>query len=405
MGSLVIYACESYVCDQAWKGWLLSAHACGYCITQVPGGQIADRIGGRRVVFVSLLAAGMALAVTPAAAATLGLPGIALTQVVMGIATGPLFPASTQLLSQRLAASERALASTTLDTGITVGSLIVNPLSAFIAVRSGWESVFMIYGILSIAYSFVWLRFVDDKTCDNKVPDKNGGSSHKVNGKRASGMASIVEGLRHARLWAIYFSHFTFNYGIYFINSWSATYYLEMFSLRPEQAGLHLSAPHAVNLLVKVLVNPALDRLLRRRGATDIGCRRAFTGIGFAVSALSMALVPVAGSFSSSPYMATIFLSMSLGFAALHPSGFKANYMDVTRANSGVVSGIGNTIASVASSIGPPVVAKMHASTGSWAPAFGSVSALNVIAMLFFCTFSSATPIEDEAAVSDRKNQ
>jgi cyanate permease len=98
-------------------------------------------------------------------------------------------------------------------------------------------------------------------------------------------------------------------------------------------------------------------------------------------------------------------ISIALGFAALHPSGFKANYMDVTRAHSGVVSGIGNTIASLASSIGPIAVAKMKDSTGSWAPAFGSVAGLNILAMLIFLTMSSATPFEVDAAASARKDK
>lgn len=436
MGALVIYICESYTCDAAWKGYLLSAHAFGYCTTQIIGGQIADRIGGQRVVYVSMLVSGIALASTSIAAARLGLVGIAITQVIMGIATGPLFPASTQLLARKLPASERAVASTTLDTGITVGSLIVVPLSAKLAVWIGWESTLILYGSLAMGYSFVWnfcvvddqssqvgaAKKVDDKASVEKkasVPTKRsesprpsleakdtakGGDDKKATPSK-SGFAGVLEGVRYARLWAIYLSHFTFNYGIYFINSWSATFYLEMFSLRPEQAGLHLSLPHGLNLLVKMIVNPALEGFLRKRGVSDVGCRRTFTCLGFAVSAFFMAAAPLMSRFFSGPYAVTVCISIALGFAALHPSGFKANYMDVTRAHSGVVSGIGNTIASLASSIGPIAVAKMKDSTGSWAPAFGSVAGLNILAMLIFLTMSSATPFEVDAAASARKDK
>lgn len=397
MGSLVIYICESYACGQTWKGWLLSAHAFGYCTTQIIGGQIADRIGGHLVVAASLLGAGASLAMTPFAASAMGLSGIALTQVTMGIATGPLFPASTQLLVQKLPASDRAMASTTLDTGITVGSLIVVPLSGFLAVRFGWEYTLVIYGLLAVGYSLVWLRCIQSPNGEKSNCDI--GAKNRPGSAGESGLAAVLVGVRHTRLWAIYVAHFTFNYGIYFINSWSATYYLEVFSLRPEQAGLHLSLPHAVNLAVKVFINPAFEHFLRQRGATDIGRRRAFSGLGFIVSAVFMAMVPFVGRFFSGPYPVTLCMSMALGFAALHPSGFKANYMDVTKTHSGVVSGMGNTIASLASSIGPVAVAQMRASTGSWAPAFGSVAVLNVLAMFVFSTLSSATPIEAEEAL------
>jgi len=97
---------------------------------------------------------------------------------------------------------------------------------------------------------------------------------------------------------------------------------------------------------------------------------------------------------SASAHATTACFSAALGFMALHPSGFKANYMDVTTHHSGLVSGIGNTIASVASSVGPLWVSQVRESAGHWAPVFHSVASMNLLAALVFCTLSSTRPIE-----------
>ena len=130
--------------------------------------------------------------------------------------------------------------------------------------------------------------------------------------------------------------------------------------------------------------------------------RRTYTGLGFLVSAACMLAVP---ALSHSLTATTACFTVSLAFAALHPAGFKANYMDVTTAHSGVVSGIGNTIASVAPSVGPLLVVQMRMQNeGRWDMPFASVALLNLFAALVFCACSSTVPIEEDIALrSGRK--
>uniref|UniRef100_A0A7S0ALW2 Major facilitator superfamily (MFS) profile domain-containing protein n=1 Tax=Pyrodinium bahamense TaxID=73915 RepID=A0A7S0ALW2_9DINO len=400
MGALVVYICEEHSCTPASKGWILSAHAFGYCTTQVLGGVLADRAGGCGVAGGALAAAGLALATTPAAAALLGLGGVVAAQVVMGIAMGPLFPATMQVLAKWLPPNERAFASTALDSGITVGSLVAVPISSALAVHFGWRPALVIYGLAAIAYSALWAKHAAERPdccpyCSEGEQAFLASALPQTKRQPEAGADAdgFLEALRHMRFWAIYVAHFAFNYSVYFINSWSATYYLEVFAMRPEHAGLHLSLPHAVNMLVKVCATPIIARAMRVCSFSDLGCRRAFSGVGFLVAAACLRLLPYAAGSASAT---TALFSTALGFMGLHPSGFKANYMDVTREHGGVVSGVGNTVASVASSIGPLLVSQVRASSGSWSPVFHSVAMLNLLAILIFGTLSSTTPIEED---------
>uniref|UniRef100_A0A7S2Q4Q5 Major facilitator superfamily (MFS) profile domain-containing protein n=1 Tax=Zooxanthella nutricula TaxID=1333877 RepID=A0A7S2Q4Q5_9DINO len=321
---------------------------------------------------------------------------------------GPLFPASMQLLAKWLPSGERATASTALDLGITVGSLVTASLCGSLQAAIGWRHAFAVLGYAAAAFAGLWIQLAADRPEDSRFcseaekqflagvtgPSKgNKDSSHQPHAATAGHGA--LDCVLYGRLWAIYVAHFAFNFGVYFVNSWSAVYYLEAFGLRPEQAGWHLAAPHAVNMAVKVLVNPLLDRALRNRGFTDLARRRAFTGLGFLMPALLFRAIPV---LADSAWATTACFSLAFGFFALHPSGFKANYLDVTTSRGGLISGAGNTIASVASSVGPPAVARIRQGAGSFAPAFSVVAWLCLAAALVFSTLSSATPIEVAAA-------
>merc|ERR1712060_327937 len=84
-------------------------------------------------------------------------------------------------------------------------------------------------------------------------------------------------------------------------------------------------------------------------------------------------------------------------------SGFKANYMDVTTSRGGLVSGIGNTVGSAGSTVGPLVVAHLRDVTGGWTAAFQSVALLSMASAVLFSTMSSTVPIEADEASANRE--
>jgi len=94
---------------------------------------------------------------------------------------------------------------------------------------------------------------------------------------------------------------------------------------------------------------------------------------------------------------ATLGFALALSAAALHPAGFKANYMDVSRNSGGLVSGVGNTLASVASFVSPLAVGFiLNANPGTlgWGVVFGAIAGANALAAALFGTLSTATPID-----------
>lgn len=195
-------------------------------------------------------------------------------------------------------------------------------------------------------------------------------------------------------VWCIFVSHMAFNFCVYFMTSWGPSFYQESFGTRPEDAKLALSLPPLINIAIKMLVSSPLEGLLRARlRFSTLQCRRFFTVSGFAGGSLALLLLPAASARGGSAG-ATACFSIANAFVALHPAGFKANYMDVTSASAGAVTGIGNTFASLASFAGPHLVAYVLRRYGSWAPVFAMLAMLQLLAGAGFLLFSTTTPVD-----------
>ena len=54
--------------DKTTQGWVLSSFFYGYIITQIPGGYLSGRFGGKRVMLVGMLVYALVTLLTPVAA-------------------------------------------------------------------------------------------------------------------------------------------------------------------------------------------------------------------------------------------------------------------------------------------------------------------------------------------------
>ncbi|EOD37898.1 hypothetical protein EMIHUDRAFT_109501 [Emiliania huxleyi CCMP1516] len=455
MGPLVVYVCGDMACDASSRGQLLSSYSLGYLSSQIAGGALADRIGPRLVI---LCASALGGACTLASASARSVRALCLAQVLLGVSQGPLYPTSIAYLGPALPPSKRAHASTVLDLGITLATLLALPFSGAIAAAVGWRArtlripppplpspppprgAFRLYGVLGLAFTALWASLSLDLPSQHPPPTpapaapaapaatpaatptaaaaavssaasaiaaareaRVGGGVGGEGGRGGRGVPPLLLGSRRVRLllssgavWVIFFSHMAFNLCIYFMTSWAPTFYSESFGLLPEKAELEgrdeaklaLALPPLVDLAVKALLARPLEAALRG------------PGVGFVGSALAMLATPAAASRFGA-VGATCCFSLANGFAALHPSGFKASYMDVTRSATGVVTGVGNTLASLAAFVGPVVVGLLLQRLGSWAPSFCAIATLQLLAALAFARFSTATPVDEEKPSAD----
>jgi len=86
-------------------------------LAQIAGGALADRVGPKLVILWASALGGLC---TLASASAGSVDALCLAQALLGVTHGPLFPTSISFLTPWLPPTERALASTVLDLGITL---------------------------------------------------------------------------------------------------------------------------------------------------------------------------------------------------------------------------------------------------------------------------------------------
>ena len=65
-----VLSCDVYLALHSSPGWVLGAFFYGYLITQIPGGWLAERYGGKMVYGLGILMTAVLSLLTPLAAST-----------------------------------------------------------------------------------------------------------------------------------------------------------------------------------------------------------------------------------------------------------------------------------------------------------------------------------------------
>lgn len=323
-----------------------------------------------------------------------------------------------------------------LDIGVSVGSAIIVPVTNFLSQNLGWRQAYHIIGAFSLLFvlTWMWLAAESPNTCryitdeERKFISENVGTpatpkpaackveeepKDKPDGKQnraarssspaptrkeaAGSSAGKPSGMPwrlwfHPSLWAIFVAHMAFNYGGYFQSSFSAMYYNEVLGLTPDQSKFHLMLPFCANLVMKVL-NPILNDIVLHFGFSLLSARRIFTAVGFLLAGVFF--LPIYHLRELNPWFSTALFIVNCACIGLAPNGFKSNYLDVTEQYVGVVSGAGNSLATLSSWASPLFVTWLLKNfAGRWDLVHISLFTVNIIASLNFVLCSTTTPIE-----------
>ncbi|MDY0393636.1 MFS transporter [Virgibacillus halophilus] len=140
-------------------GFILSAFAYPYCFLQIAGGWASDKLGPRKM----LSFAGILLAATTAFTGMVsGIFTIMLARLGLGLGEGAAFPTATKAMSKWLPKEKWGFAQGAVHSSSRLGNAITPPLIAVIIVAMGWRASFIIMGVISIFWVFVWLWYFRD---------------------------------------------------------------------------------------------------------------------------------------------------------------------------------------------------------------------------------------------------
>lgn len=146
----------------ATQGLVQSAFLWGYMATQLLGGTLADRYGGKTVMGGAIVLFSAASMILPMVAqphlvgAAAVLPLAIAARVAVGLGEGVALPAMNNLIATSVPAEGRATALGQVFSGFHTGNIVGLLLSPIILATYGWRALFFAFGAVGLPLWLLW---------------------------------------------------------------------------------------------------------------------------------------------------------------------------------------------------------------------------------------------------------
>ncbi|OQR99721.1 sialin [Thraustotheca clavata] len=374
--------------DHAKQGEILSAFYYGYICTQLLGAYWSAKYGSKSVLIAGVLVWTCFDLLT---IATANSPlWLRLVRAGMGLGEGILFPIIHTLSAAWYPAAERSRLMSIVSSGVDLGTILSMAVSPFLLDYLGWRSIFIVFGVLSSIWVSIFLCRGSSKPERDSyisVAEKAAILAQRGSILTASATSPPWKQLltsKHA--WAIYSSHFAFNYGWYVLLGWMPQYLREKLGLSLASSGLAAACPYIAGYIGVLFWGYISDVMLRVPKQQIITVRRRMNGIGLIGAAVALFSL----QFATSIPVAIALLSGTLFFARAATLGYWVNMVDIGPSCAGHIMGISNTIATIPGILGNLITGfLLGKSSSNWDLVFLIACLLLVTGAIIFQVFST----------------
>ena len=371
--------------SETQRGFILSSFYIGYILTQILGGSLSDRIGGKLVLGVGLVVWSIFTFITPWAFYG-GMTALIIARIGMGLGEGITFPAWHSLYARWVPFNERARSVALTNSAIPIGTIFGLVVTPFIILRWGWEWAFYLYGGLGFIWYFFWQR----TAYSTPKEDPNISSAELdfiTNNAPASEKAEKLPFSKwraNLPLWAIAVAHFCNNYSLFVFLSWLPIFIKDGLGVPMAAVGLLAMLPHIASFLF-LNIGGYLADYLTNKGIKLITVRKLCNSIAFGGSGICLCIVPELES------VAAIIAIMCLGnmFGGFGAGGFIVNHADIGPKYTGRLMGITNMIAALPGLVGGILTGVILDVTNSWDMVFYVVAGITFFGGIFYFLFAS----------------
>lgn len=367
------------------QGLILSAFFWGYFCTQLVGGWMSDRFGGRRVLGAGVAIWSLATLLTPPAAA-LSFALLFAIRVVLGLGEGVNFPAIHSLTARWMLVSERARSLSLNFSGMYLGTVLALLASPMIIAAFGWPALFYISGAIGLAWVVAWMLAAADRPEDSRhiSPAELTAITSTRNAEARASRVPWAKIVREKAVWAIVLAHFCSNFGFNILLLWLPTYLHHTFGVTVAHVGIYSIVPWIATFVVVNSGGWLADTMLLR--GTSVGAtRKLMQSCAFGIGALPLLALPAART----PGAAIALITISAAANGLGLAAYGVNHLDVGPTYAGVLMGISNTIAAIPGIIGVAVTGFIVQASGSFAAVFYLIAAVDVIGLLGYLRWAS----------------
>ncbi len=373
------------------RGLVLSSFFAGYLITQVLGGWLAQKLGGKAVLGFGVLWWSAFTLITPLSAFT-SFPVLIAARIAMGLGEGVAFPSVYHMFGRWVPARERSRAAAFNLAAIPAGTLTAIIVTPFLAVKFGWPSVFYVFGVVGLIwFAFWWFLVSDEPAKDSRMGKAEREMFRDENEKGKSSDSEPIPWralLTQKPVWAIIVAHFCNNWGLYVLLSWLPSYFASELGISLRSVWIYVAPPWIASFVVGNMVGVLADHLIAK-GWTVTRVRRFMQIIGSGAPAIGLIILANVKDATT----AVILLTVSLGFSSFSFAGFASNHLDVAPRHAGILFGISNTFATIPGIIGVVLTGYLVDVTGTFASAFYLTAGMYVVGLIVWQLFSTGERI------------
>lgn len=238
----------------------------GYFLFQVPGAAYAQRKSATRLIFFALVSWGVLAALT---GVIWNFWLLAIDRLLLGVAESFILPSMLILLTNWFTSAERSRTNTLLFLGNPVTVVWMSAATGFLIQAVGWQNTFILEGIPSVLWGFIWLLVVHDRPADapwmgQPARDRLGVQLEREQ-RGLPRTANFKATLRNANVLWLCVQYFFWSLGVYGYVLWLPTM-IHTGSLRSMAAtGLLSAAPYLLAILLMLAVAYFSDRTRQRK--------------------------------------------------------------------------------------------------------------------------------------------
>jgi len=379
--------------DMRWSetdfSHMVFAFQLAYALMMPEAGRLIDRVGVR--TGYAIAAAIWSVASMSHALARTAFQFM-LARFGLGLGESANFPAAIKAVAEWFPEKERALATGILNSGSNVGAMVAPLLVPFVALRLGWQSVFLVTGGLDLVWIAVWLSYFRNPA---QHPDVSKTELAYIQSGEPPEPAHRIAYLRllgTRQAWAFAVGKFMTDPAWWFYLFWIPTFLNRSYHLRIDQLGPPLIAIY-IAADVGSILGGGLSTAFMSRGFGGNAARK----LSMLVCALG-AMPVIAIFWTRNLWTAVVLISMA---AAAH-QGWSANLYTLVsdlfpRKAVGSVVGLGGLAGAMSGTLSALFIGPwLDASHRAYGPIFAIAGSAYILA---FCAIQALTPRLERASV------
>ncbi len=359
-------------------GFIFSAFSWTYAAAQIPGGLILDRLGTRITYAGSLILWSFFTLLHGIAGNVAMLFGF---RLALGMAEAPCYPCNSRILSSWFPQDERARANSIYAVGQYAGLAFFSPVLFWIVGSFGWRALFLIAGVLGMAFGIVMYARYRDPGDSRRVNQAEldhihagGGLTTGGHGEKAAfSWSNIRRLLSQRQILGASIGQFCGNSTLVFFLTWFPTYLATERGMDWLKSGTFAVLPYIAASVGVLLGGQISDMLIRRTGSANVGRKLPI------VAGLLLASTIVLANFVTSNTLVIAIMSVAFFGQGMVNLGWTLISDVAPRQFVGLTGGVFNLCANLAGIVTPIVVGVIVGQTGSF---YGALAFIGVLALI-----------------------